>query len=466
MYCVIMGDIIDSRNLAYSRREEIAKIMQGLFDEINFEYANDILANFGLVRGDAFEGVLFSQYKAPVIIQQIIQRLYSRETIMVRISAVLDELSVVSADRNKADGPAFYLALEKLEMLRRKKSNHWLQVYISTGDEVQPLVDSMLDLLSALTEKWTDKQRELVWAIPEFSNQQNLLSQNMQISKSVVNRQLKKAHYQVYAQAWKNLEEYLARTEEALLLENDTQPKKEISYTTYYSIASRQTKNGNYKEAVTNFEKALERAKRTLGDSTENLIPIYLGLAESYIESIDEPESIYSKEELIERVQSTIFEAKNCLANLPKVNLELARILNVEGNFKIALELNEEALGCFTEALEIAEAICEADHPFLYVCFNNIGIVYKNLENYALAIEFYKKCMEYERGKYPKSYADTLYNMFLCYVKSGELTQAQVCLLESIEILKNYLPPNSPELINQRKYAEELASELESEENA
>ena len=63
MYCVIAGDIIESDKIA--DRNQAYKKMRDILNYINTEYMPHILAGLGLVRGDAFEGVLLSQYQAP-----------------------------------------------------------------------------------------------------------------------------------------------------------------------------------------------------------------------------------------------------------------------------------------------------------------------------------------------------------------------------------------------------------------
>ena len=95
----------------------------------------------------------------------------------MRLSVVLDELSVVSNDRNEADGPAFYVAIDRLNQIKAQESSHWLQVSFVANTETQPLMDSLFSLLSALTEDWTDRQREIVWGMNEPFPEQNVTVQ-------------------------------------------------------------------------------------------------------------------------------------------------------------------------------------------------------------------------------------------------------------------------------------------------
>lgn len=211
MYCVIVGDIIDSRQLDFDERQHTTETIEKIFMEINYNYRENILSDFGLVRGDSFEGVLFSQYRSLKIIRDIIRQVYEKAGQRLRICAAIDELSVVSSDRNKADGPAFHVAVEELERLKAKKSTHWLQVAMKTKDDpAQPLIDTTLELLSALTAGWTDRQRGLVWKMADYGGLQKQLSEAEGLSPSVVSRQLKAANYQLYTSAWQALEQYLS----------------------------------------------------------------------------------------------------------------------------------------------------------------------------------------------------------------------------------------------------------------
>lgn len=215
MYCVIVGDIIDSRQLSFEERQHTTETIEKIFMDINYNYRENILSDFGLVRGDSFEGVLFSQYKSLRIIRDIIRQVYEKTGQKLRVCAAIGELSVVSSDRNKADGPAFHVAVEELEKLKAKKSTHWLQVALKTKDDMaQPLIDTTLELLSCLTAEWTDKQRELVWKLPDYDNRQKLLGSAEGISSSLVSKQLKAASAQTYYSAWQTLEQYLSQMDE------------------------------------------------------------------------------------------------------------------------------------------------------------------------------------------------------------------------------------------------------------
>jgi len=281
MYCVIVGDIVNSRTLGYETRERITHAAKSMFDRINASYADSLMAPFGLVRGDAFEGVLITQYHAPQIVQDIIKEFYRVDKTVIRICVVLGQLTVTGHDRNEADGPAFYKALDTLTKMKEVGSNHWLQVSFDIGEFGQPLVESNLKLLAALTERWTDKQREIVWATEKHNGYQKPVGQEFGIAPSVVNKQLKAASYAAYRQAWGSLTEHLIAMDE-LAVENRS--IFEPSYVPYYNIALRKMKQRISPEVLQLLEKSLELAKEELNDNDPQLIHIYTNLASLYSE--------------------------------------------------------------------------------------------------------------------------------------------------------------------------------------
>jgi hypothetical protein len=215
-----MGDIINSRDIDEEMRNIVKQTAVNAFKRINTDYNDKLMAPFGLVRGDAFEGVLLTQHNATQVVQDIIKTFYSANKTAVRICVVLGELTVTSHDRNETDGPAFHKALDILEEIKKKRSKHWLQVSFDVGVYGKPLIDSNLTLLSALTEQWTDKQREIAWAIEEHNNSQKAVAELFGVASSVVNRQLKAAKYDVYRQAWNSLAEHLVMIDEFTVTQN------------------------------------------------------------------------------------------------------------------------------------------------------------------------------------------------------------------------------------------------------
>lgn len=440
MYCVIVGDIIDSRQLDFDERQRTTETIEKIFMDINYEYRENILSDFGLVRGDSFEGVLFSQYRSLKIIRDIIRQVYEKAGQKLRVCAAIDELSVVSSDRNKADGPAFHVAVEELERLKGKKSTHWLQVALKTKDDMaQPLIDTTLELLSCLTEEWTDKQRELVWSLPDYSGQQKLLSKAKDTKTSIVNKQLKAANYQAYSAAWEALESYLSRVEET----------KKATYTDYYSVAARKYDADRDQEAIPLFEKALELAKEEFGEESPNLLPIYLCLANACLEVCQ------SDKDRLPQAEAYIREARVCLHGETQTE-EYARVLSLKGKYHLALCEWEAAIDDFRDAFWAGEKVLPAEHRFLYACHGNMGIAYQKLGNYEEALMHYEICRNYGKERDTIGYATTLHNIAIVYETMGEIETAIQNHEECLGILVDYLPANAPKIRQTQSKLKEL----------
>ena len=73
MYCVVMGDIIDSQKIVQNDRELIREIINRALDSVNCDYRTAICVPFRISRGDAIEGILYSSYYAIDIALKIVQ---------------------------------------------------------------------------------------------------------------------------------------------------------------------------------------------------------------------------------------------------------------------------------------------------------------------------------------------------------------------------------------------------------
>lgn len=439
MYCVIVGDIIRSKSLETTKRNESTDAISKILDYINSKYENDILANFGIVRGDAFEGVLFSQQMAPKIIQDIIMGLYDQD-IRVRISAAMGELSVISSERNKADGPAFYTALSLIESLRRDDSSHWFQVSMLTNSIGQPLVDGLLHMITALTKGWTPKQTNIVWTMIKCDNKQIQVSEKLDIKPSVVSKQLKSAQYDAYQLAWLGLEEYLTELEEKTILPAQANP----AYTTYYSLANRKTEQEEFSAAVSLYEKALALALDDFGEDNPNLVRIYNGLINAYLELVQKGSfSLEEKEKYLDLIKDYINTALNCQKNLPKTRIEHARTIALNGDYLGLLKKYDEALLQHMQAIQIMEYCDHAELGWVAECYNNMGMIYNRKNMKKEALNAYQTALSYAeriRASDPIRYAAAHYNLGLFYVMQKQNEDAIPLLSKALTLFTNLLP--------------------------
>jgi len=367
MYCVIVGDIVNSRGLDAETREKVTRAAQNVFDRINAEHTGSLMTTFGMVRGDAFEGVLLTQYHAPRIIQDIIKAIYHVDKTVVRISVAMGQLSVTSDDRNVADGPAFHMAFDNLDKMKARKSTHWLQVSFEIGDLVRSLVDGHIALLTALTEGWTDRQHEVVWAMERHGERKQVVGKAMGITASVIDKQLKAANYHAYRKAWKGLTDYLVSMDEYTTEDKSVVEK---SYVPYFNMGERKSSQRNFKEALPLYLKALQLAKEELGEKDPQLTPILDGAAETYCFL-----GKYDQAEIL------INEALELHKDLPKARMQYTNTLVRMAQVFIGKKRHDDAIHFLNNALEIVRSIKGENHASIGYVLNGIAVAYAEQGN-------------------------------------------------------------------------------------
>jgi len=430
-----VGDIVNSQGIDPDTdiRKRVTLAAQNVFDRINTNYIGSLMTTFGMVRGDAFEGVILTQYLAPQIVQDIIKAVYSVEKTTVRISVVLGQLTVTSDDRNMADGPAFHTAFANLEMLKKRDSTHWLQVSFDIGSLAQSLVDSQLALLTALTEGWTDKQREVVWAMESHGGRQKVVGKLLDIAPSVVSKQLKATKYDVYRQAWEGLADYLINMDEYTTADK---PVIEKSYVPYFNVALHEAENQrNYEIALPIFQKSLELAKIELGESDPLLIPIYNNLARTCMmtRQYDDADRFVHKSLQLQK-------------SLPKTRAHYAETLLIQAELSRDIKDFPKAKKLFQNALDIARDILSDSHPFVGDIYNSFAILYHGIGEFEKALKYYGIALAIEEKSIkevnPAGYANTLHNIACCHFDVQNYNQSMFYAEEAYRLFKDNLPPN------------------------
>jgi hypothetical protein len=202
-HCVILADVIDSRDLA--DRESFGDDLDATLGGVNDTLAESITADFTPLKGiDEFGGVLDSPRRAYDVIQQIVDGLFPVE---VRFAVAYDAVDVApEADVALMDGPAFHRADE---LLREVESAGDL-VGVDTGD---PLRDGYLtdvaNLILTLRGDWTARQFEVVTTYRETGNQ-TATADRLGVSQQSVSSALRRSHYGRIARAETHLRRMLA----------------------------------------------------------------------------------------------------------------------------------------------------------------------------------------------------------------------------------------------------------------
>ena len=453
MYCVIMGDIIDSKEMNDETIIELTTIAKNTFDIINSEYYEYIVSPFGLVRGDAFEGVLLSPVFAPEIVQKVIKAFYKMKATKVRIAVSVGNLSIVSDDRNESNGPAFHKAVEEIEKMKAIKSNHWLQVSFFSNSDTQPIIESLFMLLSGITQRWTERQREIVWEVQDYFDDASFASKKLNIPAAVLRKQLSAANYDAYKAAWDGLKVHFTEAEDVAVLERPA----EKSYTAYFSAAVRKKGKRLFEEAISLFERALELAENDFCENKARLAVIYTNLAETLL--LNQPVDV-------QRATIYIEKALELQEHLPKSRIEyadtrstLAEIYRLSGK----IDLSEKE---YLEAIEIVKSTAGSNHPIFSIFYNNIATTYADILDYKKAKDYYLKALKSFRSDIGNitDKAIILRNIANCCYGMKDWADAVKYIEKALEIFNDVLPPKHDDLIYTKNLLEACRMEMEAKE--
>ena len=201
MYCAIIGDIINSKELIKDKRREIQKELSEILKIINYEYINVIASKFLITIGDEFQGLLSSPDHIIKIVDMI---QFAVHPVKIRFGVGIGD---IVTDINKemsigADGPAYHNARKMIDNLKLIKNGKMsgssnILIYSNEIDDVKllDLLNINLQLCSFIESKWTEKQRQLIKMI--YMEQRNQLeaAAELKIAQSSVQRRLKSAGY-------------------------------------------------------------------------------------------------------------------------------------------------------------------------------------------------------------------------------------------------------------------------------
>ncbi len=204
IYCVIMGDLVDSRNL--KNRGEVQETLDRILEQINRDYKSDLSSRFMISQGDEFQGLLENGAHIMEILNLVQAELFP---VKVRFGIGLGEVWT-SIDKERSvhvDGPAYYCARDAIDGIKAgEKKNGAPKTNIGVcAQGVSPLsfrmLNTTLSLMHLVRENWTGRQLETVQNYRRNGEKQQDCAASLGISQSAVNQTLKKAHYSSYRAA-------------------------------------------------------------------------------------------------------------------------------------------------------------------------------------------------------------------------------------------------------------------------
>ena len=190
---VLLGDVVSSTRIV--ERDIFQKKINDACMEINGLYADDILADFKILKGlDEIGGVLFSSSNVYDVITILLDRLYPN---LMRFALAFDRIdtAVESKDVAKMDGPAFHKASDIIIELKQTKK--YFAMFLGYGN-LDKVIGGTINLILTIKRDWSQKEHQIVNETKK-GNTQVEIAKELGITQQAVSKTLKRL-------MWKELE--------------------------------------------------------------------------------------------------------------------------------------------------------------------------------------------------------------------------------------------------------------------
>jgi tetratricopeptide (TPR) repeat protein len=236
-----------------------------------------------------------------------------------------------------------------------------------------------------------------------------------------------------------------------ILLEQATEESEKAPI--YGQLGLIKYQQGEYQEAITFDEKALEIYKKTLPPNHPDLAKFYNNIGLVYDNVGDYLKALSSHEKALEIEQQS----------LPPNHPDLAMSYNNIGNVYESMGAYSKALSYYEKALEIRQQSLPPNHPDLASSYGNIGLVYYNMDEYSKALSYYEKDLEIKQQSLPPNHPDlgsSYNNIGVVYKNMGEYSKARSFYERAVDIAQQSLPSNHPTLKQLQKNLENIKKKL------
>lgn len=143
--------------------------------------------------------------------------------------------------------------------------------------------------------------------------------------------------------------------------------------------------------------------------------------------------------------------------DIAAANTQVGNSYLILGDYQRALEYQKAALDLKLEQAEY-EPISDRSRLRLSNSYNNIGIIYAELENFQEALVNHRKALEIAKeqnddARAPLDLAKYYTNTGLTYHSLHQFEKALKCHEKALELFEKHLPPNHPDLATSYNYA-------------
>lgn len=201
----IIGDIKESKKI--EQRAQVQRKLNQVLEIINKRHEEKILSRFVITLGDEFQGVLANGSEVMPIVLEIERGMFP---VKIRFGIGIGNITTdINPNRSiGADGPGYYKARQAIEELKRfekSKSVDAADIRIAAEENRNltsvNMLNTILSLMTAIKELWSDRQREIIWEMLEYQDGQKNIAERMGIRQPTVQKSLAKGHYYAYKDA-------------------------------------------------------------------------------------------------------------------------------------------------------------------------------------------------------------------------------------------------------------------------
>jgi tetratricopeptide (TPR) repeat protein len=209
----------------------------------------------------------------------------------------------------------------------------------------------------------------------------------------------------------------------------------------YNQLGMIKDSQGDYVEAISSYEKALEIHERKSPKNHFNFAASYNNIAFTYYNMREYSKAISYYEKARRIWQDTLPQNHpNQATSLNNISL----LYYALGEFSKAISFSETALKIYQETLP-------PNHPLLATSYNNIAMVYHKMKDYLKALSFYEQALAVSEKILPPNHPNlgTSYmNIASLYNDMSNYPKACSFFEKALEIEQKVLPQNHPHLAN------------------
>jgi hypothetical protein len=158
IYTVIIGDISGSKQLNGTDRYQTQLFLKSAIVQINEEFNSYLEAPTTLTKGDEFQALIDEPRNAYEIIQSLQKMVFPMG---LRFGIGVGSIYRMGGTLPiEMDGPAFHRANRALGLAKKHKTCLWL---VSKNDHLDPLLNTIFQLISSIKLKWNERHYQLYW---------------------------------------------------------------------------------------------------------------------------------------------------------------------------------------------------------------------------------------------------------------------------------------------------------------